>query len=107
VKKPETKFGDKVDRYLQAKGGTWLNVHGGPMQKSGWPDRIGCYKGRFIGIELKTPGKVPTRLQRKRLRDIARNGGFSTSCKTMDGVKKFFTAVDEILENEVDKLLQV
>lgn len=98
MKKPETKLGEKVDRYLLAKGGTWLNVHGGPMQESGWPDRIGCYKGRFIGIELKVPGKEATALQKRRLNQIREDGGFTAVCKTLDEVKNFISAVDKSLQ---------
>ena len=98
MKKPETKLGEKVDLYLLAKGGTWLNIHGGPMQKSGWPDRIGCYKGCFIGIELKVPGKEATALQNRRLKQIRENGGLTAVCKTLDEVKNFISAVDKSLQ---------
>jgi hypothetical protein len=30
-------------------------------------DCLGCYRGRFFGIETKAPGKVPTLLQKRTL----------------------------------------
>lgn len=96
MKKPETKFGEKVDLYLQAIGGIWLNVHGGPMQKAGWPDRIGCYKGKFIGIELKMAGEEPTSLQLKRINQINKSGGYATVCENITEVKNFLKKVVDI-----------
>lgn len=62
-KKPETVLSTKVLLRLRAEGGWWMKVHGGPFQAAGIPDIIGCWKGRFIAIELKIPGEVPTQLQ--------------------------------------------
>lgn len=39
-------------------GGSWLNL-GTP----GWPDIIACYRGRFLGIEVKRRGEQPGPLQ--------------------------------------------
>ena len=37
--------------------------HGGPYGTSGIPDIICCYKGRFLGLEVKLPGGKLTALQ--------------------------------------------
>jgi Holliday junction resolvase len=44
---------------------------------SGVPDIVACYKGKFIGIEVKADMKKnkPTALQQKNLREIDDNGG--------------------------------
>lgn len=42
---------------------------------SGVPDIIGCYKGWFFSIEVKREGKDPTKLQEKRMEQIAKTGG--------------------------------
>jgi hypothetical protein len=39
------------------------------------PDIVACYKGRFIGIECKANGNLPTALQQKHLREISIAGG--------------------------------
>lgn len=51
-----------------------MKVHGGPFQAAGIPDIIGCWKGRFIAIELKIPGEVPTRLQSINLESLKKAG---------------------------------
>ena len=38
-------------------------------------DYVGCYRGKFIGIETKRPGKVPTPNQERVLREIKEAGG--------------------------------
>ena len=44
---------------------------------SGVPDIVACMQGRFIGIETKANGGVPTALQMKNLMSIVDNGGIS------------------------------
>ena len=41
-------------------GGLWIKISAGPSQVSGLPDIMGCCKARFIGIEVKVPGKEKT-----------------------------------------------
>lgn len=63
--------------------GAVLKVHGSAMQRKGEPDLLasvpvsGGGLGRFCAIELKQPGKVPTSLQYKRLRDYAAAGALA------------------------------
>lgn len=61
--KPETLLSKKVLSRLRAEGGWWVKIHGGPFQCSGIPDIIGCWKGRFVAIELKVGKGEPTKLQ--------------------------------------------
>lgn len=51
-----------------------LKVHGSASQTSGMPDLLCCILGRLIAVELKQPGKKPTALQMKRLRDLQAAG---------------------------------
>lgn len=64
MKQPETLFVEKLKDRLEAEGGWWVKIHGGPFQAAGIPDIIGCYKGRFVGIEAKMPGNRPSGIQR-------------------------------------------
>ena len=38
-------------------------------------DLLGCYRGRFFGVETKAPGKKPTLRQQMSLKEIAAAGG--------------------------------
>ena len=75
MSKPETLIVKKIMRRLEAEGGFWFKVHGGLFQLSGIPDIVGCYKGWFIGIEVKVPGGRPTKLQELRIKTIKDCGG--------------------------------
>jgi hypothetical protein len=63
----ETDFARRVDKFLKSKEGLWfLNTYGNAVQRAGIPDRLVCYKGVFIGLELKRPdgkGKESVRQQ--------------------------------------------
>jgi len=43
----------------------------------GSSDLIGIYKGRFVAIEVKAPGKKPTEEQYKFMQAIVNNGGIA------------------------------
>lgn len=59
--------------------GFYFKTHGGPFQMMGLPDIIGVYKGRFIGIEVKLPGKENTLTEKQKqiIRKINRAGGIA------------------------------
>jgi len=74
-RKPETKLSQKVLSRLRAEGGRWVKNHGGPYTEAGVADITGCWRGRFIAIELKMPGEEPTELQKAFLDDIHYSAG--------------------------------
>ncbi len=48
------------------------------MGKNGVPDRIGCYKGRLFGIEVKRDAQIePTAIQTRRMGEIRAAGGWA------------------------------
>lgn len=60
---------------LRAAGAYAVNIAGGPAIDTGTPDILACYRGRFVAVEVKRPGQVPTEIQRFRLKQIAGAGG--------------------------------
>jgi hypothetical protein len=67
---------ERAKRLLHRAGGEFIKTHGSSLRQ-GEPDLIGCYRGRFVAIELKAPGHKPRPLQYKRLRDWARAGAIA------------------------------
>jgi penicillin-binding protein-related factor A (putative recombinase) len=55
----------------------YFKVAGGPLQRSGIPDIIGVYKGKFFAIEVKRPGLKPTPKQMAELKAIEQAGGIA------------------------------
>lgn len=42
---------------------------------AGTPDLLVCHEGRFYGLEVKQPGRYPTKIQRLRMEQIELAGG--------------------------------
>lgn len=93
AKNPETRYQERVLEYLNSEvGGYWVKIHASSYQTRGKPDIIGCYKGRFIGIELKRPdgkGRL-AKLQQYNLRLIKENGGVGIENASLEELKELF-----------------
>jgi len=74
---PESKVKKRVVDILKSHGAYFFYPVTGGYGRSGVPDIVCCWKGRFIGIECKTKGNVPTQLQVKNLMQIVEQGGVS------------------------------
>lgn len=64
--------------------GFYFKTHGSMYQMVGLPDIIGCYKGVFIGIEVKTPEYKHklSKAQKRVIKLITRNGGVAFMAKS-------------------------
>lgn len=74
---PESKVKKKVVDLLKSYGIYHFYPVTSGYGRSGVPDIVACWKGRFIGIECKAKGGKPTALQTKNLVDIANQGGIA------------------------------
>ncbi len=72
---PEAKVKRRVVDLLKSHGAYFFYPVTGGYGRSGVPDIVCCWRGRFIGIECKAKGNHPTELQMKNLVDIANQGG--------------------------------
>lgn len=61
--------------------------------QSGLPDNVLIIKGQTFWVELKRPGKKPTKIQEKQGRDIVKSGGTWMYLSSTDGVDGFFKNV--------------
>jgi Holliday junction resolvase len=74
---PEGKVKTVVRNQLRQIGAYYFMPATGGYGKSGVPDIVGCYEGRFFGIECKAgKGKV-TALQQKNLDEIYASKGIA------------------------------
>ncbi len=95
----ESQIEAAVAKYARDRGVTVLKLNG-PGNR-GKPDRMFMFRGRVLVIEFKAPGKKPTKLQQSWL-DTFNAQGFVAVC--MDSVGDGKTAVDALLEDELDTL---
>ena len=52
----------------------------------GVSDIIACYKGKFIAIEVKSPGRKPTEFQLEFLEKVKKSGGIAIWTDNIDDV---------------------
>lgn len=74
---PEKKVKTKVVGILKSCGAYYFFPVTGGFGASGVPDIVGCYRGRFFGIECKAGKNKPTTLQDRNLGSITAQGGMA------------------------------
>ena len=86
-----------IKRYLTSLGSDvfFWKEHAGAYSTAGIPDIICCYKGRFLGLEVKLPGGRLTELQKRALEKINRAGGIGRRVESVDDVRAAIRLVDE------------
>lgn len=72
---PEKKVKMKVVSQLEKLGAYHFPPMTGGFGRSGVPDIVGCYNGRFFGIECKAGKNKATALQMHHLKQIKSAGG--------------------------------
>ena len=97
VKVKESVVQSKILKELKLKGCYVVKVQS--ASKAGVPDIIGCYKGVFIGIEVKTPETKTnvSELQQINLDMISKAGGFTRVIWDYKEVKNLLKEIDESL----------
>lgn len=73
----EKRFENQVKRYLDSIGAWYLKTISNGYQRAGIPDLLICYKGRFLGVELKAKKGKATPLQEYELKQIRQSGGLA------------------------------
>lgn len=79
----------KVIARIKELGGYAVKKYAGGYARPGEPDVDGCLEGRALKIEVKVPGRKPTKLQEVTLRKWANAGAVAcwvTSVEELDEV---------------------
>lgn len=89
---PEKKVKNHVAKILKAAGVYFFYPTTAGYGRSGVPDIVCCYQGKFIGIECKANGNVPTALQVREMDKIRAAGGRALVVdeRNMDVLKVLF-----------------
>lgn len=75
--KPETILQKKIRSYLENKGAWVVKYHGNEFSEIGVPDLLVCYKGKFIGLEVKVKPNKPSKIQEAQIKNIIYAGGIA------------------------------
>ena len=99
---PENKLTAAVfRRLLVCKQAGWpiyfWKLHGSPMQMSGMPDIGIVFRGRAVFVELKAPGKRPTKIQRHRMTELEKAGAICFVCSDLNTFIDFMETLDDKL----------
>ncbi|HEX8773277.1 MAG TPA: VRR-NUC domain-containing protein [Pyrinomonadaceae bacterium] len=74
---------------VRGPSGSWIH-----LAPAGTPDRLACYRGRFIAIEVKKPGEEPSLEQLEKHVEIRRNGGIVIVAESVDDVIKAIGSIE-------------
>lgn len=91
----------KIKAFLKMKGAYVEKIWGGGFQSAGIPDIIACYKGRFLGIEVKVGNNKPSEIQVAKIDLINKAGGIGAVVWTLDEVKEIIEMIDSMKEIKV------
>jgi hypothetical protein len=100
---PEAKVKDACKKYLKSIGAWFFMPVSNGMGQVGIPDIICCYRGLFVAIETKAPGKRAntTPNQDRVLEAIQSADGWAIVVDNVDQLRDFIVAINSynILEN--------
>jgi hypothetical protein len=99
---PEGRVKDAIKKYLKSIGAWYFMPVSNGMGQVGIPDIICCYKGIFVAIEAKAPGKKANVTEnQKRVMDAIRTAdGWAWVCDDPADLPMLFTALDATLKLE-------
>lgn len=100
MSQPESRLGTNIRREIIKRGGFIFKIHGGPTMMVGLPDLIVCYRGMFVGLEVKMPGNNPTRIQERRIEEIQTAGGVAGVVRSVADAMALLDVVDSRLDSE-------
>lgn len=84
----EKSIENKIKIYLKSIGAYYVKYFGNSFSQVGVPDILACYKGHFIGIEVKNEKGKTSPLQDYNLEEIKKAGGYSLVARSVEDVKK-------------------
>lgn len=85
---------NKIKTYLKSKGAYCVKYHGNQFSQVGVPDLLVCYKGYFLGIEIKNETGKTSPLQDANIKLIEKAGGISFVARCVDDVKNIIEYID-------------
>lgn len=85
----------KMIELIRTRGGYAENIWGGGFQSAGIPDILACYKGVFLGIEVKVGKNKPSALQKAKVKMINEAGGLAVvTWDTLDQLEAMLDYID-------------
>jgi hypothetical protein len=95
----EAALSKKMVAVLRQRGAWAVKTHGDARQRRGLPDILACYRGVFLGLEVKLPSNSNglTKLQAATLNHIDKADGVGTCVRSVAEVRKVLDDIDQEL----------
>lgn len=104
MSQPETRLQREIQKALKQRGAFVFKIHGSEYMVSGLPDLVVCYRGLFIGMEVKMPEGKQSERQRYIERQVIDAGG---KCRVVRSVRAALKLLDECDEQtEIPKVVR-
>lgn len=87
----ENKIQSSIIKYLKAK--KCFVVKTIISNQSGIPDLLCCINGKFVAFEVKDIGKRPTELQKYKINEIIKSGGYAYVIDSVNEVKQIYELI--------------
>lgn len=84
----------RIQKLVAQRGGWSVKFHGTAKTRAGVPDRLVCYRGYFVAVEVKQPGKKPTPIQQFEIDRIKESGGIAIVATDTDAVAEVLNYID-------------
>lgn len=93
----EKQFENKIKKIFKERGAWFLKTFSNGVQRAGVPDLLVCYKGRFIGIEIKAEKGVISPLQVREIVQIRKAGGYALEVRpsTLNNMIEILDEIDK------------
>lgn len=93
---PEGKVKKAVRDFLQKKNVWYYQPVQNGMGRVGIPDFVCCYRGTFVAIETKAPGKMHTLTanQQRVIDEIKEHGGLAVVADSVDSLIPLFDILE-------------
>lgn len=80
----EKNFENQVKKWLKEHEAWYVKTWSNGVQRSGIPDLLICWKGRFIALELKAENGRASKLQEYEISQIKESGGIALIVRPSD-----------------------
>ena len=91
---PESKIKKAINEYLDSIGAYHVPYFTNGYGRRGVPDRLVCYRGRFVALEVKSPGGSASAWQRREIASIVAAGGRAEVVWSVDDVREIIARID-------------
>lgn len=99
TKTPEGRLKSVLKEMLNERGAFWSVIPEGAYAKTGDPDMIICYRGRFIGVEAKARSSQ-RHWQKLRQSQIQEAGGIYIKPRSVKEVLDILDQIDSELDGQ-------